>query len=960
MTPTLGNETLTVQNPLIRYAMEIGWQYLPQGQALGYRRGETGWLLYPVLERKLLELNPGIVSPDTVGGIIERIEAVRISIEGNAEILAWLRGQRGVAVAGESRQRNVTLVDYENPQNNVFQVTDEWQFTNGQFTNRADVLFLINGVPVALVETKSAARKDGMDNALTQVQRYHRETPEMLVAPQVFDITHIIDFYYGATWSTERKNLFNWKDEEPGNFEKKVKRFFARERFLKMLGEWIVFYMRDDELRKIILRQHQTRAVEKVVERALDPAKKRGLIWHTQGAGKTFTMISAAEHLLKHPAFAKPTVIMLVDRNELEGQLFTNLTAYGITPEVATSKWRLRELLRDDYRGLIVSMIHKFDKADADLCARDNVFILVDEAHRTTGGDLGNYLLAALPHATLLGFTGTPIDKTQYGKGTFKTFGVDDAPQGYTDKYSISESIADGTTLKLTYTLAPSEIRVPRELLEKEFLALAAAEGVADIEELNRILDEAVNLKAFLKAGDRIGQVAKFVADHYRSSVEPLGYKAFLVGVDREACALYKKALDKHLPADYSTVVYTAAHNDNELLAEFHLEETQEKQVRKAFIKRDQQPKILIVTEKLLTGFDAPILYCMYLDKPMRDHTLLQAIARVNRPYEDDSGIAKPEGLVVDFVGIFERLETALAFDSDEVASVIRNISVLKDRFAALMGAEAQAYLALCRGPLDDKAVERVIETFADKSARDTFIRCYRELETLYEIISPDAFLRDYIADYTNLAMLYRIVLNAFGQRTPLLKELMRKTEALVRQHTTMTGLVATLPAVTIDDKMLQALKDGKGKVADVINLGRALMGKIGEQGEQEPYLIPIGERAGAVLEMYDDRQLTTQEALQRLQELMNEYLAARAEREQAGFNTQTFTIYWLLKQEQLPEPGQLAEQLGAEFACFPHFRDNVAEFRQLKAALYKQLLPAAGKDRMLGIAERLLKLYRN
>ena len=173
-------------------------------------------------------------------------------------------------------------------------MTDEWQYTNGRETNRADIMFLINGIPVAIVETKSAKKTNGMEEALIQIRRYHRETPEMLTAPQVFDMTHLIDFFYGPTWNLNRKNIFNWKDEEKGNFEKKVKRFFDREHFLKMLKEWILFYVKDDELQKTILRQHQTRAIEKIVQRCADESKKTGLIWHTQGSGKTFTMITAA------------------------------------------------------------------------------------------------------------------------------------------------------------------------------------------------------------------------------------------------------------------------------------------------------------------------------------------------------------------------------------------------------------------------------------------------------------------------------------------------------------------------------------------------------------------------------------------------------------------------------------------------------------------------------------------
>src|SRR5579884_3352979 len=957
--PSIGSERATIQSPLVGYAEDIGWVYVSSDEALTLRRGESGTLFYQTLRDKLISLNPGVVTISNVDEVVARIESIRNNIEGNAEILAWLRGERSVYVESEKRQRNVTLIDFSHPADNIFQVTDEWQYTNGKYRNRADVVFLINGIPVALVETKSATKKDGIDEGITQIRRYHRETPELVTAPQIFDVTHIIDFYYGVTWNLDRKNLFNWKDEEKGNFERKVKRFFARERFLRFLESWIVFYKKDDELQKIVLRQHQTRAVEKVVERALDPEKRTGLIWHTQGSGKTFTMIKAADLILRQPAFEKPTVLMLVDRNELESQLFSNLAAYGLAPEIARSKQHLRELLKSDYRGLIISMIHKFDKADADLCTRENVFVLVDEAHRTTSGDLGNYLVAALPNATMIGFTGTPIDKIAYGKGTFKVFGKDDE-KGYLDKYSISESIEDGTTLPLNYTLAPNDIRVPRERLEKEFLDLAEAQGISDIEELNKILDRAVNLKTFLKAADRVDKVARFVAQHFRENVEPLGYKAFLVAVDREACAQYKRALDQYLPPEYSTVVYTSAHNDDEILAQFKLSEDEEKRVRRAFIKRDSLPKILIVTEKLLTGFDAPVLYCMYLDKPMRDHTLLQAIARVNRPYEDEEGIKKPAGYVLDFVGIFEKLESALAFDSDVVGSAIQNIDVLKTRFVVLME-QARPFLELCAGPIDDKAVERAIEVFEDKERREAFYKLFQELETLYEIISPDVFLRPYIEDYGKLSALYQIVVNAFSKKVALIRDLMKKTEDLVKRSAIGTGLDTVMKPVRIDENTLKALKSsGGGEPPKVINLGKSLLATIKEEGEQQPFLIPISERTEAILEAYDDRQLSTQSALEELARLMEEYLQAKREREKTGFDINTFTLFWLLKQAGAPDPGELAPKVEAVFRKYPNFRDNVAEERQLKAELYKLILPAVGRASMVTVVKRMLELPRS
>src|ERR1017187_3168651 len=238
--PNLGNERFGVQNPLIRYAGDVGWTSLSRDEAITERGGESGTLLYRTLERKLLELNPGVVTPENVGEVIGRIESVRTNIEGNAEVLAWLRGERTVFVAAEKRHRNVMLVDYDHLAQDVFHVTDEWRYTNGQHANRADVMFALNGIPVALVEAKGATRSDAIDVGIDQVRRYHRETPEPLTPPQAFDVTRLVDFFYGVTWNLDRKNLFNWKDEEAGNFERKVKRFFGRERFLKLLRDWII------------------------------------------------------------------------------------------------------------------------------------------------------------------------------------------------------------------------------------------------------------------------------------------------------------------------------------------------------------------------------------------------------------------------------------------------------------------------------------------------------------------------------------------------------------------------------------------------------------------------------------------------------------------------------------------------------------------------------------------------
>src|SRR6266487_744790 len=601
------SERSAVQQPMLKYAAEIGWQYLKPEEALHLRGGEKGLYFTEALEAQLIQLNPGIVDGSKAEEIIRQLNLLRATIEGNRDALLWMRREKSVFVPTENRERNIRLIDFENPANNVFHVTDEWKYTGNVFANRADVVFLINGMPVALAETKKAGKHDGLAEGIDQIRRYHRETPEMMTTPQVFEVTQLLDFFYGVTWSTSRKNIFNWREVDTGDYEQKIKNFFDPRQFLRVLRDYVVFLTRDDELSKVILRQHQIRAVEKVVDRIAEGTKRHGLIWHTQGSGKTLTMLTIAARILETPQREKPTIIMLIDRNELESQMFQNITSYGISGfRLATSKRELQDILSSDYRGLVLSMIHKFDGVPAKINTRKSVIVLVDEAHRTTGGDLGNYLMGALPNATYIGFTGTPIDRLSQGKGTFKVFGVDD-PEGYLDKYSIAESILDGTTVRLNYALAPSDLRVDRETLEKEFLSLAEAEGVSDVEELNAILRKAVTLTEMMKAPDRIEKIAKYVAEHFTQNVEPMGFKAFQVAVDRPACALYKVALNRYLPADYSRVVYSPSHNDGLELKVHYLDEAAEKKVRKDFRKKEKFPKILIVTEKLLTGFDAPV-----------------------------------------------------------------------------------------------------------------------------------------------------------------------------------------------------------------------------------------------------------------------------------------------------------------------------------------------------------------
>lgn len=569
--------------------------------------------------------------------------------------------------------------------------------------------------------------------------------------------------------------------------------------------------------------------------------------------------------------------------------------------------------------------------------------------------------MGALPNATFIGFTGTPIDRSAHGRGTFKVFGGDD-PGGYLDKYSIRESIEDGTTVPLHYQMAPNDLVVDREAMEQEFWAAAELEGVADIEEINRVLDRAVTLKNMLKNRERVDKIAHFVADHFRAYIEPMGYKAFLVAVDREACCVYKEALDRYLPADMSQVVISRGYNDPAHLRRYHLSDEEEAQVRKAFRKPDEDPQILIVTEKLLTGYDAPILYCMYLDKPMRDHVLLQAIARVNRPYEDARGRRKTNGLIVDFVGIFDNLERALAFDSRDVEGVVEGLDVLKERFADLMTQGRRDFLPLSSGKSADKAAEAVLEHFRDKEQREKFYAYFRELEEVYEILSPDPFLRPFLEDYQALVEMYRMLRSNYEPHIPVDKSFLRKTAEIVQSHTATHAVHEPKAIYEISAAALLALiEEEKPDTLKVFNLLKELHRLVEAKGKEQPYLIPIGERAEAIRRAFEERQIESQQALQELSALVHDLRDAQEQRQQSELSPEAFAVAWWLRVQKGFDAAQaerLAVALEPALKEFPHWVVSQAHERELRRRIYRELITAMVED-VVAWADEMLTLLR-
>lgn len=956
-------EALSVQFPMVHHAAGVGWTPIPPEVALQKRGGEAGMIFRDELAAALGKFTPWM-SGEARRQVIERLEAIPPTIEGNREMLSWLRGERQWYDEVEQRHRRVQLIDFEQPGNNALHVTWEWRLRPpARKGNRADVMFVVNGVPVCIVEHKNPKDGNAIERAVVQFRRYELETPELIGAPQLFNVTHLLDYWYGVTWNANRRYMARWKKEREETYRFAVQAFFEPTDFLRTLEHWILFYVEDGETRKSILRQHQRVAIDRILERCGDPAKSRGLVWHTQGSGKTFTLLTAARLILQDKQrFSNATVVLVVDRTELEGQLqgwverlLGEMQQQDIPVWRAGSKAHVQELLQTGKRGLILSMIHKFEGIDRDLDRRDNIYVFIDEAHRSVARELGTYMMAAVPNATLIGFTGTPIARTAQGEGTFKIFGADDE-RGYLDKYSIRESIEDETTLPIRHTMAPSEMTVPVERLDQEFFALAASEGITDIEELNRVLDRAVGLRTFLTADDRVERVAAFVAQHFKEQVLPLGYKAFLVAVSREACAKYKRALDKSLPPEWTEAVYTENAADiveRPLVANLQLTAEREADVRALFKKPAETPKILIVTDKLLTGFDAPLLYCMYLDKPMRDHVLLQAIARVNRPYVDENGVRKPVGLVVDFVGVFRELQKALRFDSADVTGVIEDLDLLLRDFLTRIEVAKTDYLeSIDKGGADEKLEALVYGRFLDPEVRKAFFEAYKEIEILWEILSPSPELRDHIPTYRRLAQLYATVRNAYADRPGFVYDLAYKTASLVKESATVYGLGDVVRTVTFDLETLEGLRGEAGPdEGKVINLIRGLQREIQEEPETAPVLQTLRERAERILSDLESRNVTGLAALDLLEQLAREKEEAKQAAKESGLSPRAFGIYWRLKGDEALQAAEMnsmeiARTAELQFARFPNARVNADEERRLRAALYRPLLDLGAEDR--------------
>jgi type I restriction enzyme R subunit len=792
-----------------RQVSGLGWHYL---SASNLPRQPQEVLLEDHLRDALIRLNPSIAAqPDRVDDVLYRLRAIVMTVrdsglvKANEEFAAWLLGDRSMPFGENGEHVTIRLLDFDDIEQNQFVVTQQFIVRAGKTEKRADLVLLVNGIPLVVIEAKTPVRssQSWLDGAVQVHDDYEKNVPELFV-PTVFSVaTEGKEYRYGAVGMPV--DLWGpWRLEEEdalpamAQVEKAVGSMLRPGAVLDLLASFTAYATHKGKQRiKIIARYQQVDGVNKIVERVIAGQPRKGLIWHFQGSGKSLLMLFAARKLRQHPALRNPTVLVVVDRIDLDSQISGTFYAADMPNLMRTeSRRELQDLLAKDVRKVIITTIHKFAEADGILNDRGNIIVMVDEAHRTQEGDLGRKMRDALPNAFLFGLTGTPINRAD--KNTFYAFGADEDEGGYISRYGFEDSIRDGATKPLHFEPRLVELHIDQQAIEGAYRELTA--GLTD-EDRDRLGKAAAKMAVLVKSPERIAAICADIAQHFLAKVAPNGFGAQVVTYDRQSCMLYKQELDRHLPPEMSDIVMSVGSGEDEY-APYRRDRDAEEKLLDRFRDPKDPLKILIVTSKLLTGFDAPILQAMYLDKPLRDHTLLQAICRTNRPYGEE----KTHGLIVDYLGIFDDVALALQFDEAGVRNAVSNIAELVGRLPGAMQ-RCLAYFAGCDRSLQGyEGLIAAQECLPTNATRDAFAADFSVLARIWEAVSPDPVLTQYEKEYRWLVQVYESLKPSTGTGRLLWHRLGAKTIELIHENVHVEAVRDDLDTLVLDAELLEAV----------------------------------------------------------------------------------------------------------------------------------------------------------
>jgi type I restriction enzyme R subunit len=745
----------------------VQWQFQSPEQ-LG--RGVNEVLVESELVKALIRLNPEIeANPNLADEVIHKLRAILISVnqvglvKANEEFFAWMTGEKTMPFGENNRHVPVNLIDFDDLTRNDYVVTNQFRIHHRE-TKIPDVVLIINGIPVVVGEAKTPIRPSvsWLDGANEVHSIYENAVPQLFVPNILSFATEGKELFYGAIrcplefwapWRTEDDDNQISKALGLAEIGKELTDLLSPARLLDIMCNFSLFTTNKKKQRiKVIPRFQQYEGANKIVERVIEGKIKKGLIWHFQGSGKSLLMVFAAQKLRRAAQLKSPTVIVLVDRTDLDTQISGTFNAADVANVESTDSIKeLQRMLERDTRKIIISMIHKFRDAKPNMNDRENIIVLVDEAHRTQEGDLGRQMRAALPNAFLFGLTGTPVNKAD--KNTFWAFGAEEDKGGYMSRYTFHDSIRDEATLPLHFEPRLVDVHVDTQAIDQAFAEFKESAALSD-EEADELNKKSAKMSAFLKSPERVAKIVKDIADHFTNKVLPHGFKAMIVTPDRHACVQYKEELDNYFPEEASKVVIsTTANDDFEFKQKWGVDKSQQEKVVDEFNDAKSELKFIIVTAKLLTGFDAPICQTMYLDKSLKDHTLLQAICRTNRLYPN-----KDFGCIVDYFGVFDDAAKALEFDEESVQQVISNLGELRSRLPQAMEDALKHFEGVDRTLDGFEGLEAAQTAIGNDDKKDAFAKDFKYLSKLWESLSPDNILDPYNQDYKWLAQVFESV----------------------------------------------------------------------------------------------------------------------------------------------------------------------------------------------------------
>lgn len=914
----------------------LGWTYRDEAAMAAFNRPREDPLVEELLVAAIQRINPHVATPEQARLAVKALRTTMDApdkLTANRETLDRLRDGAKVELTPGEGARTVRFIEFDPDKQNLndFTATNQYR-VQGVKQCRDDTVLLVNGIPLVIAEYKSylSSGKDWTE-AVHQLHRYQRQAPLML-APNVFCVAADEDaFRFGTvlaseakkeeierhldTWGPwlsrypERKGW--WNEAEADNpddpLEIPVKGLLRLKpaHVLDLLQHFVAFETKKGKTIKKVARYNQFEAVNDMVDRALgligkpaSPQDRTGLIWHTQGSGKSLTMLFAAYKLRRQAAMKNPTVLIVVDRRDLKTQISDDFEACDYpNVEKALGVEDLKSKLRQHWRGTLVTTLQSFQRmGDLEPLPEDNIVTLVDEAHRSQkGGTADSHAMTMrvkLPNAFRFGFTGTPIDRAMVN--THRDFGPTIAGQQerYLSYYGIKRAIKDGATLEVHYQRDRVPFIVDQKTLDVSFEQMCAEMEVEDEEAKDLIQRQRSQWKELARHPDRVEIVVEKMLAHFLAYPDPSGFKAQLVGVDRTACARFKDALDaklkaRGLPPEWCDVIISEGQNDDEDLARFHYGKQKQDDLIDYFKLTPQQweswnreafgehhskwrppLKILIVCDRLLTGFDAPVEQVMYLDKPLRDHNLLQAIARTNRPLP---AMNKRTGVVVDYFGVFSNLEKALNFDENIREEALIDWEKLK---ATVPGEVARCMESFKGITIADtrECLLAALRAIKDPDAAKIFEHNFKSLERLWEAVSPDPILYEHRYVYNWLCSVY--IAHRRRQRGAAQRgtfgELSAKTRELIEQNTTFMDLVDSLPVFKIDKDYVAKLEDLPSPADKAAALEAILTAELSEDDAGFTYR-QLGERLARLKTQKDTADKAAEKRLRELQAIADE-----------------------------------------------------------------------------------------